>query len=89
MEPHHSCAAARPTGTSTTDQGGTAIPLNDTGREQVRTAIGAPGRSRWNHRGRIVRPLSRAVESAEVINEGMGVLYSMLKDGFQELLLAT
>ncbi len=68
-------------------QGGTDIPLNDTGREQVRTAIGALKQAEADGTtvdAIVSSPLSRAVESAEIIAEGMGVPYRGAVDGFQE-----
>ena len=68
-------------------QGGTDIPLNDTGRDQVRTAIGALKQTR--NEGTVVdlvlsSPLSRAAESAEIVAEGLNVPYRGAVDGFQE-----
>ena len=59
-------------------QGGTDIPLNDTGRDQVRTAIDVPKQAR--DEGTVVdlvlsSPLSRAAESAEIVAEGLNVPY--------------
>ena len=59
-------------------QGGTDIPLNDTGREQVRTAIGAlqqVAAEGITVDAIVSSPLSRAVESAEIVAEGLGVPY--------------
>lgn len=68
-------------------QGGTDIPLNDTGREQVRTAIGALQQAAAEGTtvdAIVSSPLSRAVESAEIVAEGLGVPYRGAVDGFQE-----
>ena len=69
-------------------QGGTDIPpLNDTGREQVRTAIGAlqQAAAEGTTVDAIVSShLSRAVESAEIVAEGLGIPYRGAVDGFQE-----
>ena len=68
-------------------QGGTDIPLNDTGREQVRTAIGALQQAAAEGTAVdaiVSSPLSRAVESAEIVAEGLGVPYRGAVDGFQE-----
>ena len=68
-------------------QGGTDIPLNDTGREQVRTAIGAlqqVAAEGITVDAIVSSPLSRAVESAEIVAEGLGVPYRGAVDGFQE-----
>ena len=68
-------------------QGGTDIPLNDTGREQVRTAIGALKQAAAEGTtvdAIVSSPLSRAVESAEIVAEGLGVPYRGAVDGFQE-----
>ena len=68
-------------------QGGTDIPLNDTGREQVRTAIGALKQVATEGTtvdAIVSSPLSRAVESAEIVAEGLGVPYRGAIDGFQE-----
>ena len=68
-------------------QGGTDIPLNDTGRDQVRTAIDALKQAR--DEGTVVdlvlsSPLSRAAESAEIVAEGLNVPYRGAVAGFQE-----
>ena len=68
-------------------QGGTDIPLNDTGRDQVRTAIDVLKQAR--DEGTVVdlvlsSPLSRAAESAEIVAEGLNVPYRGAVAGFQE-----
>ena len=68
-------------------QGGTDIPLNDTGRDQARTAIDALKQAR--DEGTVVdlvlsSPLSRAAESAEIVAEGLNVPYRGAVAGFQE-----
>ncbi len=68
-------------------QGGTDIPLNDTGREQVRVAIDALQQARTE--GTEVSavfssPLSRAVESGKIVAEGLNLPYLGAIEGFQE-----
>ncbi|GAB3617233.1 histidine phosphatase family protein [Okibacterium endophyticum] len=52
-------------------QGATDIPLNETGRQQARDAVGLLASQKW---GTIVSsPLSRARETASIIASGLGV----------------
>ncbi|GHD77097.1 putative phosphoglycerate mutase [Salinibacterium amurskyense] len=52
-------------------QGSTDIPLNDTGRAQARTTGALLARRQWN--GIFASPLSRAMETAEIIAAEVGL----------------
>ncbi len=52
-------------------QGSSDIPLNDTGREQAREAVGVLAGTRWD--AVVSSPLSRARETAEIIADGLGI----------------
>lgn len=68
-------------------QGNTDIPLNNTGREQIRAALpelqnlAATGVS---IDGVVSSPLSRAIESAQIVAEGLNVPYLGAYEGLQE-----
>ena len=52
-------------------QGSSDIPLNDTGREQARQAVGVLSGTRWD--AVVSSPLSRARETAQIIADGLGI----------------
>jgi len=61
-------------------QGSSDIPLNDTGREQARAAIGVLSGTRWD--AVVSSPLSRARETAQIIADGLGIA---LGESYDEL----
>ena len=68
-------------------QGNTDIPLNDAGREQVRSALdefAALASDGVPVDGVVSSPLVRAVESGKIIAEGLGVPYLGAYEGLQE-----
>lgn len=63
-------------------QGRTDIPLNDTGRDQARQAGELLARRRWD--AIYASPLSRAVETAAIIGEQVGIAEVGTRDGLME-----
>ena len=61
-------------------QGSSDIPLNDTGREQAREAVGVLSGTRWD--AVVSSPLSRARETAQIIADGLGIT---LGESYDEL----